>query len=449
MPSRAPEVPSVPRNVVPVWATPAEGKSIGEYKPDDFDPNKNKNSDVPRDKALGTWASGSTLFVVRGTAVTMLDIATGREIGRVTPPAPGLKPCAMTEGVNKDGVGGIAWTVYDDGTGTGVCKQLSFVDTRKGGTVLRTVEFAGKKRKDGSPWHWYSASIGFVGDDLVAVMTPTSVIAFRVGDGTTAWTWENRSKDPSVFPDTRLIAPVHNTAMKTGPDLVAVISDSNQRGSGHDPELVTLDAAGRQIGAQPTPVDGPSEDADAEIVALQPLTLLFPRTLGDDFAPQIVRFDRDGTRIGAFSLESPQGPVDSLGARTLHDHKTSPFQVVGNTLYAVTAKDLDTRVGGPGVVAFDLTSGRLLWNVPGTDWDRPILVRSDDKGVLVLTPSLQGIMLGSYAAADGRMTTVSEAPRAEPRKGIQADSIVDLVEGRILVTGISPIGFGTQAFAAG
>lgn len=40
-----------------------EGKSIGEYKPDDFDPNKNKNSDVPRDKALGTGASGSTLFV--------------------------------------------------------------------------------------------------------------------------------------------------------------------------------------------------------------------------------------------------------------------------------------------------------------------------------------------------------------------------------------------------
>ncbi|MFE3203177.1 hypothetical protein [Embleya sp. NPDC059237] len=36
----------------------------------------------------------------------------------------------------------------------------------------------------------------------------------------------------------------------------------------------------------------------------------------------------------------------------------TPFQVVGDTLYAVTAKDLDTRVGGPGVVAFDPTSGK-------------------------------------------------------------------------------------------
>ncbi|MFE3203178.1 hypothetical protein [Embleya sp. NPDC059237] len=77
-----------------------------------------------------------------------------------------------------------------------------------------------------------------------------------------------------------LIAPVDNTAMKTGPDLVAVVSDSNQRGSRHGPELFTLDAAGRQIGAQPTPVDGPSEDTDAEIVTLHPLTLLFPQALG-------------------------------------------------------------------------------------------------------------------------------------------------------------------------
>lgn len=428
-----------------MWATPSEyGAGQGNAGA-----NGNKRQDVPRDGALGTWQVGSTLFVGRGTAVKMFDVETGKELGSVAPPEPGMKPCAMTEAANKDGIGAVAWTVYDDGTSDGVCKKLSFVDARNGGKVLRTTEFGGKKRKDGSPWYFYRSTIGFVGDDIVAALTPTSVIGFRVDDGSTAWTWENRSKDPSVFPGTPLIAPVTNSAMKTGADVVAVISNASQSGSGYELELVTLDAAGRQIGAEPTRFEGPVPDVDADIVSAAPITVVIAPGVGEKHPPQLLRFDRDGTQTAAFPLKAQQGPVDYLGSYSLHGQVLLPYRVTGDTLYGMTARDLSDGTGRPGIVAFDLSSGEVRWEVPSADMDDLVLVEADKDGLVVVNASFRGIRVESYAATDGQVTLISEATSVELDKRLSADSIITIADGRMFVTSIKPFDYGTQAFAAG
>ncbi|MGW0660230.1 hypothetical protein [Streptodolium elevatio] len=443
-PSPKPKAALLPPHVVPAWNSPPENES----RTGNAGANGNKGQDVPRDDALGTWQVGSTLFVGRGTAMKMFDMQTGKELGSVAPPGRGMKPCAMTEAVNKDGIGAIAWTVYDDGSSDGACKKLSFVDARNGGKVLRTTEFAGKKRKDGSPWFYYESRIGFVGEDIVAALTPTSVVAFRVDDGSTAWTWENRSKDPSVFPNTVQIAPVVNTAMKTGPDVVAVISDASQSGGGYDLELVTLDAAGRQIGAQPTPFEGPVPDTNAEIVSAAPITVMFAPDLGDELPPQLLRFDRDGTQVASFPLAAQQGPVDYQGSRTLHGQVLLPYRVSGDTLYGMTRRDPFSSEGRPGVVAFDLSSGELRWEVPSADMDKLVLVEADKDGLVAVNASYDRVRVESYAAADGQVTVLSEASPLNMQFPVSTDSIITIADGRMLVTRITPIGYGTQAFAA-
>lgn len=382
-----------------------------------------ETGDTKRLGLLGTWQAGNTLFVGRGSEIAMLDVTTGRRTGAVAPPEPGLLPCAMTPALNRDGMGAVAWLDHDDAMGE--CGRVSLVDARNGGKVVWSRPFSGTDIDGREIWHFRGA-VGFAGDDLVAAMTPTSVVAFRAADGANAWTWES-----PVPADEGT-----NQAMVASPDLVAV----QIRHFGEDkPAIVTVDTAGKQISAEPAEIELLERYGDVDLLSSAPLSVVVrPATAAAEAtkAPEVRFLDRDGTVTRSVPLTAGGKPtgvaaVDGQDGRTWFG-----IRVVGTTMYAVTRTGGSADGAAAGVGAFDVTSGAQLWHVPAAVNTTPVMVGADESGVYVFNAMyFGGSGVVSYAAKDGRATNVSTVS-PEPRGPLVTfrNLLVDVVKGRLLFT---------------
>lgn len=441
--SKAPKsapLPSLPPVMTPVWKTPRPGQDPATYTSEDFDPRNPKNRKQPRDGLIATWHAGDRFFVGRGTGVEIYQLATGQRLGTIAAPKPGLQPCGMTSGVNKDGMGAVAWWEESADYVFGACRYLSIVDARNGGKVLSTSGFESTK-KDGSKLSVYNTTLGFVGEDLVAATTLTSVVAFRVSDGGEAWTWNNRTTPDKLVAIQRMV---------TSPDTIAVLADASPSPMWKEHELVTIDRNGRQIGAAPTPLQVTERTDDADFVSVDPLTVITKPESGFSRVPALVGvFDRAGAPKNApFPLKADQGPIDVTANLGQDSNRWLNLRVTSTTLYAATKRASETDGGGiDGVVAFDLNTGALRWSRPGADFERPHLAVADDERLLVVNASSRTFLVDAYAAADGQVTPVSKVELRDPSQSLPSDMHLDFVDNRLLVSALRTHQFGTEAFA--
>ncbi|MGW3061576.1 hypothetical protein ACWC98_37525 [Streptomyces goshikiensis] len=94
--------------------------------------------DLLRTRLLGSWRTDTALYVGRGTGITVLDPVTGKQLGTIEPPEPGMSPCGMSDGLSKDGLGALAWLKGDPDSAKATCDHITLIDTRNGNTARWT-----------------------------------------------------------------------------------------------------------------------------------------------------------------------------------------------------------------------------------------------------------------------------------------------------------------------
>lgn len=420
---KAPEGPYAPALMAQAWKTP---------------PVKGDSLLV---KLLGNWNADTAYYIGRRTGVEIYDSKTGDRIGSITPPEPDMHPCAMTEGLSGSGLGAVAWVKGDPLASTASCDQVSLIDTRKGGAVRWTTQVAGVPA-GGKPVTDDSAALAFLDGDVLAVMTPNTVVALRPNKKE-AWTW--------VSPRAGL--HVRNTDMTARGDRIMVMMGLETRGTADWTWSVsTLDAAkGRQVDATAVPMTAPEGGRVRLVGNGAPAALLLPDGLADNPPPpELVVFGRDGSIARRIPLATTVGPVllhpvERANWATRFD---IAFDADATTAYVIAGETTSLTVPA-SVVAYDLATGTQKWTKPVGKATTPRFLGSDEDAVYVLGgKSVSDMDIQSYAAKDGtpaKIGTVTAPAEPLPVSGL----VVDYRNGNLVMveTGATPF-YGAIAFRA-
>lgn len=392
-------------------------------------------------KLLGNWNTDTAYYIGRRTGVEIYDSKTGERLGTVTPPEPDMRPCAMTEGLSRSGLGAIGWVKGDPLAATASCDRVSLIDTRKDGAVRWTTQVAGVP-VDGKPVTDDGATLAFVDGDVLAVMTPTTVVALRP-DKKVAWTWAS--------PRARL--HVRNTDMTARGDRITVMMGLETLGKADWTWSVsTLDAAkGRQVDATAVPMTPPEGGRVRLVGNGAPAALVLPDGLaGNPPPPELVTFGRDGSIARRIPLATTAGPVllhpvERANWATRFD---IAFDADATTAYVIAGETTSLTVPA-SVVAYDLATGTQMWSKPVGTATTPRFLGTDKDAVYVLGgKSVSDMNIQSYAAKDGtpaKIGTVTAPDSALPVSGL----VVDYRNGNLVMveTGAAPL-YGAIAFRA-
>ncbi|WP_330295054.1 PQQ-binding-like beta-propeller repeat protein [Streptomyces sp. NBC_00503] len=390
---------------------------------------------------LGNWNTDTAYYIGRRTGVEIYDSKTGNRLGTVTPPEPDMHPCAMTEGLSKGGLGAIGWVKGNQTASTASCDQVSLIDTRKGGAVRWTTQVAGVP-VDGKAVTDESAALAFVEGDVLAVMTPNTVVALRP-DKKVAWTW--------VSPRAGL--HVRNTAMTARGDRITVMMGVETQGTADWTWSVsTLDAAkGRQMDATAVPMTPPKDGFVRLVGNGAPAALLLPDGLAaNPPPPELVTFGRDGGVARRIPLATTVGPV-LLHPMELANRTTRfdiAFDADATTAYVIAGETTSLTVPA-SVVAYDLATGTQMWSKPVGTATVPRFLGTGKDAVYVLGgKAVSDMSIQSYAAKDGtpaKIGTVTAPDIAFPVSSL----VVDYRKGNLVMveTGVSPF-YGAIAFRA-
>lgn len=400
-----------PSRLTPAWTGPAV------------------TGDILRTKLTGTWRTGTSYYVGRGTGIAVFDQATGKQTGSIEPPGSGMSPCGMSDGLNSKGLGAVAWLEGDPDGYKASCDHISLIDTRNGNKALWTTTVSGTPL-GGKPLTNDTTRMGFAGD-VLAVMTPNTVVALRT-DQSVGWTWRN----PGVAADTYVL----NWDMTIAADRLMVLL-----GTEHDAtwtyDVTTLDQTGRQLNASTLPMPVP-KDGSIELLSAAPMTALLRPDPFDDKSPtELVTFTRDGNIARHIKLTTNAGPA-KLGQFFLQGRAEKfNLQLTDTTAYVVAGDtmSLDTPTQ---VTAFDLATGAARWTQPVGTATQPRFVGADPDTVYVLGgKSLSDMALYAYSAADGRRTQIStvEAPHGPL---MLSSMLIDYTPGSLAMvdTGRGPAG---------
>ncbi|MCF2529706.1 hypothetical protein [Yinghuangia soli] len=372
------------------------------------------------------WQTDAKVYIGRGTGVDILDAATGKVTGAVAPPSPGLGVCGMTEGLTKSGLGAVAWTSADKNW---ECTTVSLVDTAQGGKTLWSTTVAGT-RKDGSPLSRDTLTLGFVGDNLLTVMTSNTVVGLRTADNSVAWTWK-------VPPTTSYIS---NDEIRTSSDRVLVLmtEDVDERGAEPLRRTAVLDASGTQLTPQAATLKlNPKERV--HLLSASPLTAIVrPDVLDDTTPPRIQTFDRNGVPGKDFPLSGSFGNIEVLTGSLLDALPRWPLKVTPTTVYGLT-KPSGTGIRQAHVVAFDIATGAPRWNRQVPKSSSPVILSADDNAVHVLdTSTLGGAMtIQGFAASDGRPADRPSTIRIDDNVPKFLARLFDVYQGRVLMADTS------------
>ncbi|MGW1995591.1 outer membrane protein assembly factor BamB family protein [Embleya sp. NPDC001921] len=386
--------------------------------------------DTLESKPLAMWHTGSSLYVGRGTGVQILDMADGRVLGSVAPPKQGMAVCGMTETPNGSGLGAIAWSTKA-GAYNAACNQVSLVDTRQGGNVLWTTEFHGTK-KDGSPFDTDETRLGFIGEDLLAVMTPNTVVALRTADRSQAWTWRNPTTQDGLW---------SNESFRTTSDRVLVSMSFGASVFRKSYSVAAIDAAGQPLWDVPTSVPVPEQGA-VHVVSARPLTAVVePSTFKDEQGAQLVVFDDTGKIARTIPLRGDFGKVESYG-KSMHGTLHAPaMHVRGNTMYALTKREVGQGFSPRQAIAFDLDTGAVRWVKPAGQNRDSVLIDADEEGAYVLDVAFRNASTLTRFAPDGTATQVSTVAQPKNSMGMGMQDIGRLENGHLVMfSGLASFG---------
>ncbi|MEU9377179.1 hypothetical protein AB0D94_25855 [Streptomyces sp. NPDC048255] len=414
--SAVPKEPFVPAQLAQAWKTPpAEGDPL-------------------RTAFMATWRTNSAYYVGRGIGVEILDPATGKQLGTVVPPEPDMHPCGMTEGLTADGLGAIAWIKGDPLHYKASCDRVSLVDTRSGSKIVWTKQINGAPL-NGKPLTNDTTRLAFLTGDVLAVMTPNTVVGLRP-DGTEAWTWANIG----VRSDTYFL----NDDMTAHGDRLMVMV-----GTEGGPEtwmywVATIDASGQQVGApvrMPVPPGG-----HVSLVGAAPMTaIVTPRAFEEAISPELVTFTRDGTVARRVPLPSSAGKVQLRTSPRLGRATRFDIAFSGPTAYLIAGDPYSSKTPTQ-IIALNLETGATTWTQPFEPLITPRFLGADQDAVYVLGgKGPQDMSVYAYAAKDGTRTQISTVKKPDVDLFL-SDQIIDYHAGNLTLTEPGRTGFGTIMF---
>ncbi|MGW3059453.1 hypothetical protein ACWC98_26430 [Streptomyces goshikiensis] len=415
-----PKAPFMPPSIAPVWETPAA------------------TGDTLRTGLLGTWRSDTAYFVGRGTGVEILDRVSGKSLGKVEPPEADMSPCGMTEGLNKAGMGAISWVKGDPLSSRAACDQVSLIDTRNGARPVWTASVPGAVVEK-QPLTSDENRLAFLSDDVLAVMSPNTVVGLGVADKRELWTWRN----PGVA-DHKYVLNEH---MVTGRDRIMVMVALETAATQWSRTVITLDGNGTQMSAVPLP-DFPVLGRKYQLLSAEPATVLLDAAAFDrSTPPEIIVFGRDGTIARRIKLSTGAGPTTPNQIDMLRTLKRFDIQLSATTVYAI-ADDATAESSPAQVAAYDLATGATKWVQPVDLATRPRFLSADDDTVYVLGGKAAFDMnVYAYSAESGTRTQVGTV--AAPDGLLPISSLVmDYKGGELAMVRPNQGDFGAMMFRA-
>ncbi|WP_422517223.1 hypothetical protein [Streptomyces sp. 5.8] len=396
---KIPRGPFAPRNLAEAWKTPVV------------------TGDILRTKLMGTWRTSKAYYVGRGSGLEVLDLATGQSLGQIAPPEPGMTPCGMSDTLNQDGFGAVAWLRGDPESPRASCDQISLVDTRKGNAIVWTTTVSGVPLR-GKPLTNDTVRLGWMGD-VLAVMSPNTIVGLKP-DKSTAWSWQNPGAQAGAY--------VLNWDMTVARDRIMVMLGTEQ-GADWTYEVATLDNVGRQLSAA-VPLPAPKDGA-VDLVSAAPMTALVrPDHFDHQTAPELVVFNQDGGIARRIKLATPVGPARAGQLNLLGRSERYNIQFAAGRAYVTSGDPLDLNTP-THITAFDMASGTALWSRPVDTVTQPRFIGADDDRVYVLGgKAAKDMALYAYAAADGTRTQISTVKQPNSLLMLQS-RIIDYTPGNL------------------
>ncbi|MFJ2865177.1 PQQ-binding-like beta-propeller repeat protein [Kitasatospora sp. NPDC087314] len=344
------------------------------------------------DTLVGGWLLAGAVVRADASGVRAYDLAAGKPVWSVEPPAAGAVPCGLSAGVNQAGLGAVLFRAQADPKSP--CTLVAAVDTKTGKTAwTKTVSDA-----KGA----YGARIGVTEDKVIAVGDDRAV-AWESADGKDVWQYTGQGKfctlSGGVTGKTVLVAS--SCADSTPADQAVALNTADGkvawwRGLNNRPKTVTV------LSAEPSVVlttgEKPADDR------------VFAWGAGGDPAAEIPVVG-DGGRLGVGHGTFSATPEVFFQDRTM-----------------VTTL-VPANGGGPvAAVGYDLDTGKQRWKAP-TAAKGTVRAVGVDGGALVLAADErrdQPARLSRFPLAGGQEATGGNFPSG-------TGSL--LVSGRVLIGG--------------
>ncbi|MEV7807576.1 PQQ-binding-like beta-propeller repeat protein [Microbispora sp. NPDC088329] len=308
--------------------------------------------DFSQGLAFAGWLTDKTVIRVQRDGVLAYDLTSGKRAWGA--PSPGDQLCGATAALAANGKGAVAYGSDQ------LCDHLAGVDAATGKITWKIKIPAEKSRLANS---LTVPRIMDAGD--VAVVYANDVLSgYRLSDGAKQWT--------ARFPQGCHIKDVNTAATR-----VALLLDCSFEGSGNFVQV--LDPKSGKVAWH-------YKMGDLSLMSLMlsadPLVV---RQEDGDKSTFLVLDDRGGKRS-----EFTTGKVDMLAMNTVAFvdgmFEQRRYAVHGDRLYLTTFPE---NVPGKArssdkVLAFDLRTGKQVWESSGTQPTKLNLVRADDHGLLAL-----------------------------------------------------------------
>lgn len=321
---------------------------------------------------VGSWLVNKKT-IVRGDAGALkaYDTETGKRLWTFQAPGQGTSICQMSQ-VTVQGTGVVQYGA------AGNCNTLAAIDTDSGKQVWTQPLGAAPGSPPGT------TPMTAMGGDVVVGQNGTSVTVWNAADGKQLWTSDLGKAKPACRADQLAVKGTFVTLIEDcGAGPVAVRKDSH---------------TGADLWRTPVPPDGLSGAQITLVEAALPTIVHVESQSVDNY----YTFDAQGKVKVTISGTGDFGKLDLDVGSQGHQHPL-PY-VQGSTLFAPTAdKDATTAL-----VAFDLSSGKKLWQIPAAATGPVIIAGLDadkltvfDGGTAGSSPRLTAFATSGVTAPSG------------------------------------------------
>ncbi|MGI5491487.1 PQQ-binding-like beta-propeller repeat protein [Microtetraspora malaysiensis] len=370
--------------------------------------------------AYGTWMTDTAVIRAQRDGVLAYDLKSGTRAWGV--PTPGEELCGATPELTK-GKGAVAYGA------SGLCDHLTGLDAATGKLTWK-IKIPAEKSKQ--------ANVRVVpqimnAGGMAVLYVDRGLYGHRLSDGKGVW------------------------ALKS--DSTCSIKDANANGNKVAVLITCYTANG----------------SSTSVAALDPATgkVVWKHEVGDvglmgsvlSAEPTIIQREEGGGRVftvlddkGGNPVEIKTGNVDMLAMNTV-PYIQGPFEqrryaVHGNRLYLATfAENVPGKMRSQDkALAFDLTTGKQVWQSSGTHDTKLTYVRADDQGLLALEAGDRRDLaprLVRLDAATGAATAVAELPQkygtdGEDARAFERDGKVIIMPWTSVVTKFAVICVDTK-----
>ncbi|MEV4221190.1 PQQ-binding-like beta-propeller repeat protein [Nonomuraea sp. NPDC049725] len=330
-----PEEPKKAEPGVPEWSVPLAGHGT---------------MDFTAGMAFASWLTDTTVIRAQKDAVLAYALNTGKQAWNL--PAPGKQLCGATPELSENAA---AIAYMTDGR----CDQLAGLDAATGKLTWKTGISSEKSSLSGSltvPTIMSTAN-------MAVVQVDDTLTSYRLSDGGNAWTWSPRKgcylKDAN-----------------SAPDRVVVLLDCD--GGKRNSVQVLHPATGRVAGKYPIG-DIPLMNG---VLSAKPIVIHRKARSGDVFTV----YASTG-KVSEFNAGSADMRTLNSVALVRGGHERRSYAVHGDRLYLATKLEHLPKDGGGyrnKALAFDLKTGRRLWQSTGTSKTTLSFIRADEQGLLAL-----------------------------------------------------------------